>query len=162
MKAQAFSYLRSLPSIQSGTRPSSYIPGHPRKVGLGISWLHNQNPRQSERTPLLSQQLFCFQNRGDGAGRREQFLPHPAEPRKVEEGPNEIYFELNSREELRREQGLPPRAVINVTAFAASGLKASAGTFAAFRHSHSINIYTQAVPETMREANSRVVEMVSE
>jgi len=31
---------------------------------------------------------------------------------KAEEGPNEIYFELKSREELRREQGLPPRAVI--------------------------------------------------
>ncbi len=31
---------------------------------------------------------------------------------KAEEGPNEIYFELRSREELRREQGLPPRAVI--------------------------------------------------
>ena len=30
----------------------------------------------------------------------------------AEEGPNEIYFELKSREELRREQGLPPRAVI--------------------------------------------------
>ncbi len=31
---------------------------------------------------------------------------------KAEEGPNEIYFQLKSREELRREQGLPPRAVI--------------------------------------------------
>jgi hypothetical protein len=31
---------------------------------------------------------------------------------KAEEGPNEIYFELKSREELRREQGLPPRAVV--------------------------------------------------
>lgn len=31
---------------------------------------------------------------------------------KAEEGPNEIYFELKSREELRRQQGLPPRAVI--------------------------------------------------
>ncbi len=31
---------------------------------------------------------------------------------KSEEGPNEIYFELKSREEPRREQGLPPRAVI--------------------------------------------------
>jgi hypothetical protein len=31
---------------------------------------------------------------------------------RAEEGPNEIYFELKSREELRREQGLPPRAVI--------------------------------------------------
>jgi hypothetical protein len=31
---------------------------------------------------------------------------------KAEEGPNEIYFELKSREGLRREQGLPPRAVI--------------------------------------------------
>ena len=31
---------------------------------------------------------------------------------KAEQGPNEIYFELKSREELRREQGLPPRAVI--------------------------------------------------
>jgi hypothetical protein len=31
---------------------------------------------------------------------------------KAEEGPNEIYFELKSREELRREQGLPRRAVI--------------------------------------------------
>jgi hypothetical protein len=31
---------------------------------------------------------------------------------KAEEGPNEIYFELKSREDLRREQGLPPRAVI--------------------------------------------------
>jgi hypothetical protein len=31
---------------------------------------------------------------------------------KAEEGPNEIYLELKSREELRREQGLPPRAVI--------------------------------------------------
>lgn len=30
----------------------------------------------------------------------------------AEEGPNEIYLELKSREELRREQGLPPRAVI--------------------------------------------------
>lgn len=30
----------------------------------------------------------------------------------AEEGPNEIYFELKSREALRREQGLPPRAVI--------------------------------------------------
>jgi hypothetical protein len=30
----------------------------------------------------------------------------------AEEDPNEIYFELKSREELRREQGLPPRAVI--------------------------------------------------
>ena len=30
---------------------------------------------------------------------------------KAEEGPNEIYFELKSREEFRREQGLP-RAVI--------------------------------------------------
>lgn len=31
---------------------------------------------------------------------------------KAEEGPHEIYLELISREELRREQGLPPRAVI--------------------------------------------------
>ena len=31
---------------------------------------------------------------------------------KAEEGPNEIYLELKSREELRREQGLPPRAVV--------------------------------------------------
>jgi hypothetical protein len=31
---------------------------------------------------------------------------------KAEEGPNEIYLELKAREELRREQGLPPRAVI--------------------------------------------------
>ena len=31
---------------------------------------------------------------------------------KAEEDPNEIYLELKSREELRREQGLPPRAVI--------------------------------------------------
>jgi hypothetical protein len=31
---------------------------------------------------------------------------------KAEESPNEIYLELKSREELRREQGLPPRAVI--------------------------------------------------
>lgn len=31
---------------------------------------------------------------------------------KAEEGPNEIYLELKSREELRRQQGLPPRAVI--------------------------------------------------
>jgi hypothetical protein len=31
---------------------------------------------------------------------------------KAEEGPNEIYFQLRSREELRREQSLPPRAVI--------------------------------------------------
>jgi hypothetical protein len=31
---------------------------------------------------------------------------------KAEEGPNEIYFELKAREELRREQGLPPRAAI--------------------------------------------------
>jgi hypothetical protein len=31
---------------------------------------------------------------------------------KAEEGPNEIYFELKSREELRRGQGLPPRAVL--------------------------------------------------
>ena len=31
---------------------------------------------------------------------------------KAEEGHNEIYLELKSREELRREQGLPPRAVI--------------------------------------------------
>ncbi len=31
---------------------------------------------------------------------------------KAEEGPNEIYLELKSREELRREQGLPSRAVI--------------------------------------------------
>jgi hypothetical protein len=31
---------------------------------------------------------------------------------KAEQGPNEIYFELKGREELRREQGLPPRAVI--------------------------------------------------
>ena len=31
---------------------------------------------------------------------------------KAEEGHNEIYFELKAREELRREQGLPPRAVI--------------------------------------------------
>jgi hypothetical protein len=31
---------------------------------------------------------------------------------KTEEGPNEIYLELKVREELRREQGLPPRAVI--------------------------------------------------
>ena len=30
----------------------------------------------------------------------------------AEEGPNEIYLELKSREELRREQGLPPRAAI--------------------------------------------------
>lgn len=31
---------------------------------------------------------------------------------KAEEGPNEIYFELKAREEHRRKQGLPPRAVI--------------------------------------------------
>lgn len=31
---------------------------------------------------------------------------------KAEEGPNEIYLDLKSREALRREQGLPPRAVI--------------------------------------------------
>jgi hypothetical protein len=31
---------------------------------------------------------------------------------KAEEGPNEIYRELKSREELRCEQGMPPRAVI--------------------------------------------------
>jgi hypothetical protein len=31
---------------------------------------------------------------------------------KAEEGLNEIYLELKSREALRREQGLPPRAVI--------------------------------------------------
>jgi hypothetical protein len=31
---------------------------------------------------------------------------------KAEEGPNEIYLELKSREALRRERGLPPRAVI--------------------------------------------------
>jgi len=31
---------------------------------------------------------------------------------KADEGPNEIYFELKSHEELRREQGLPPQAVI--------------------------------------------------
>ncbi len=31
---------------------------------------------------------------------------------KSEEGPNEIYLELKSREALRGEQGLPPRAVI--------------------------------------------------
>ena len=31
---------------------------------------------------------------------------------KAEEGPNEIYFELKSREDLRRERGLPTRAVI--------------------------------------------------
>jgi hypothetical protein len=31
---------------------------------------------------------------------------------KADEGPNEIYLELKAREELRREQGLPPRAVI--------------------------------------------------
>ena len=31
---------------------------------------------------------------------------------KAEEGPDEIYLELKSREELCRDQGLPPRAVI--------------------------------------------------
>src|SRR5271168_2485982 len=31
---------------------------------------------------------------------------------KAEEGPNEIYLELKAREWLRRERGLPPRAVI--------------------------------------------------
>jgi hypothetical protein len=31
---------------------------------------------------------------------------------KADEGRNEIYFELKSRAELRREQGLPPRAMI--------------------------------------------------
>ena len=31
---------------------------------------------------------------------------------KAEEGPNEIYLELKSREDFRREQGLPPRAAI--------------------------------------------------
>jgi hypothetical protein len=31
---------------------------------------------------------------------------------KAEEGPNEIHLELKAREELRCEQGLPPRAVI--------------------------------------------------
>ena len=31
---------------------------------------------------------------------------------KAEEGPNEIYSELKAREEHRRKQGLPPRAVI--------------------------------------------------
>jgi hypothetical protein len=31
---------------------------------------------------------------------------------KAEEGPNEIYLELKTREWLRRERGLPPRAVI--------------------------------------------------
>lgn len=31
---------------------------------------------------------------------------------KAEEGPNEIYLDLKSREDLRREQGLPPRVVI--------------------------------------------------
>ncbi len=31
---------------------------------------------------------------------------------KAKEGPNEIYLELKSRKKLRREQGLPPRAVI--------------------------------------------------
>jgi len=31
---------------------------------------------------------------------------------KAEESPNEIYLELKAREALRREQGLPPRAVI--------------------------------------------------
>jgi len=31
---------------------------------------------------------------------------------KADEGPNQIYLELKSREELRHEQGLPPRAVI--------------------------------------------------
>ncbi len=31
---------------------------------------------------------------------------------KAEECPNEIYLELKSREELRRQQGLPPRPVI--------------------------------------------------
>lgn len=31
---------------------------------------------------------------------------------RAEEGPNEIYLELKAREELRRQQGLPPRAVI--------------------------------------------------
>ena len=31
---------------------------------------------------------------------------------KAEEGPNEIFLELKSREALRREQGLPPRAAI--------------------------------------------------
>jgi hypothetical protein len=31
---------------------------------------------------------------------------------KSEEGPNEIYLELKSREDLRHRQGLPPRAVI--------------------------------------------------
>ena len=31
---------------------------------------------------------------------------------KAEEGPNEIYFELKSREDLRREHGLPPQAAI--------------------------------------------------
>lgn len=30
----------------------------------------------------------------------------------ADEGPNEIYFELKSREELRRERGLPPRVVV--------------------------------------------------
>jgi hypothetical protein len=34
------------------------------------------------------------------------------EREKAEEDPNEIYLELKSREALRREQGLPPRAVI--------------------------------------------------
>jgi hypothetical protein len=32
--------------------------------------------------------------------------------KKAEKGPNEIYLESKSREELRREQGLPPQAVI--------------------------------------------------
>jgi hypothetical protein len=45
-------------------------------------------------------------------GEKELFGRRRQKREKEEEGPNEIYVELAAREWLRRERGLPPRAVI--------------------------------------------------
>ena len=63
---------------------------------------------------LRSYSNYCFASKIAQKEQEEEnnFYRIRRNREKAEEGPNEIYLELNSREGLRREQGLPPRAVI--------------------------------------------------
>ena len=72
-----------------------------------------QSPHQSERTHApTSTTILPPQSRRRSRRKRTNFYRVRRNREKAEEGPNEIYLDLKSREDLRREQGLPPRVVI--------------------------------------------------
>jgi hypothetical protein len=78
-----------------------------------------ESPSRITKIRINLSELRCYANNhfASKIAQKEQeeennFYRVRREREKAEEDPNEIYLELKSREALRREQGLPPRAVI--------------------------------------------------